>query len=539
MSNIMKGGERTLHRWSIFSRQAVVWLGVLVAGFSAGWGMHMKLKTTPTEWHAASDAWLSMGRVRHHAQSSLAYRAWAYQSKAGLQAGAAGMVLSGFLLLMVFQKFGQIGDKTHKRGSRLISSQQLSKMIRRRSKVEPDLHLCGVPLPRNIELKHLLLAGGTGVGKSTVMRECLDQVRDKDERAIVFDPGGHFLSEYAAEGDVLLNPFDRRADNWSIFHEIDSERDAVRVAQSLVTSKGDGKDEGFVNGARAIMSALIWKLAQGGDPSMQKLYDWLVLSSHDDLAEFLAGTPGARHIGSGAAEQASGMLSFASENAGAVKAYGQASHLHGEPPFSLRKWVRQSETGIVWMPVQKSHISEALPLVSLWLDIAAAELMGMGEAKGRRMWFFADEVASLNKLESLPILLAEGRKYGGVGCLGFQNMSQLRLKYGRDGAGALLDLLSTKLIFRSSDPEVAKYSSELLGEAEVERKNEGESLGRGGRDGSSLSQQVLREPLVMPSQIQNLADFEAYMILPGDYPHARVHTVHKEREKKHPAFVEA
>jgi len=336
----------------------------------------------------------------------------------------------------------------------------------------------------------------------------------------------------------LLNPFDWRSDNWSIFHEVDSERDAVRIAQSLVVGK-EGKDDGFVNGARAVLSALVWKLHQNGQPDMQKLYDWLILSSHEDLAEYLKGTPGARHIGSGAAEQASGMLSFASENSPAIKAYAEASHLAGDLPFSLRRWVRQGAGGsIVWMPVQKSHITEVLPLVSLWLDISAAELMSLGEAEGRRLWFFADEVASLNKMESLPVLLAEGRKYGGVGVLGFQNMSQLRLKYGRDGSSSLLDLLNTKLIFRCGDPEVAKYASETLGEAEIERKNEGESLGRGGRDGSSLSQQIQREPLVMPSQIQNLPDFQAYMILPGDYPHALIHTSKRDDQAKVPAFVE-
>jgi len=165
--------------------------------------------------------------------------------------------------------------------------------------------------------------------------------------------------------------------------------------------------------------------------------------------------------------------------------------------------------------------------------------MSRGESSSRRLWFFADEVAALNKMEALPSLLAEGRKYGAAAVLGFQNMAQLRLKYGKDGATALLDLLNTKLIFRSGDPEIAEYASKVLGEAEIERRNEGEQMGRGGRDGTNLSQQIQREPLVMPSQLMNLEKFHAYLVLPDDYPHCIVQTSKRNDVAKIPAFVEA
>jgi len=535
--SVLKGGERTLHRWSIISRQAGVWLLALLIGAGLGWGVGMKLDSNPAEWQAAHSVLLSMGAERKRALHSREWRGFKANSRRAGQLGSAGGAGALFLLWWLFDKFGQVGDKKHKRGSRLATAAQVSKMIRKRG--QPDLELCGVPLPEGSERTHILLVGTSGVGKSTVMRQGLDQIREKDERALVYDPGGHFLSEYAREGDILLNPFDHRSDNWSIFHEIQSERDAVRVAQSLVTGK-EGKDEGFVQGGRSVLSSLIWKLSKSGQTSMSQFYEWLVMSDQEQLAEYLAGTPGARPLGKGAAEQASGMLSFAAENAAAIQAYAQASHLSGEQPFSIRRWVREGEAGsIVWMPIQKAHAAEVLPLISLWMDLAASELMSLGESKERRLWFFADELATLNKMEALPTLLAEGRKYGAAAVLGFQNLAQLRLKYGKDGATALLDLLNTKLIFRSGDPEIAEYGSKILGEAEVERKNEGESLGRGGRDGSSLNQQITREPLVMPSQLMNLKKFHAYLVLPDDLPHCIVQTSKRNDVAKIPAFTEA
>jgi len=536
--SVLKGGERTLHRWSIVTRQAGVWILAGVIGGGGAWGIGMKMTSSQQQWHAAQSVFLSMGEKKQRALHSREWQGFKANSRRSAQLGFAGVAGALFLLWWLFDKFGQVGDKKHKRGSRLVSSAQLGKIIRRRSKVEPDLHLCGVPLPPGSEQKHLLMIGTTGVGKSTAMRELLDQVRSKNERAIVYDPNGHFLSEYAKEGDALLSPFDARSDAWSIFNEVQSKRDARRIAKSLVTKK-EGTDEGFVNGARAILGSMIWKLHQDGNPSMQKFYDWLEIAEVDEITELLKGTPGGRHLGKDASEQASGMLSFATESAESIEAYADVTYNDDDPPFSLRKWVREGPAdSIVWLPAQKGHIEEVLPLISLWFDIASSELMGMGEAAGRRLWFFADEVASLSKMEALPTLLAEGRKFGAVGVLGFQSMSQLRLKYGRDGAAALLDLLRTKLVFAVGDPEVAEYASKVIGEAEIERKNEGESLGRGGRDGSSLNQQITREPLVMPSQIQNLPDYQAYVILPGDYPHAVVRTTERHDIAKIPAFVE-
>ena len=536
-SNVLSGGERALHRLSIIHRQFAVWLIAGVIGAAAGWALGMKMQhTTAAEWQAAKVAIFGWAGKRARAQASPEFRALKAKAIASTPHAAGGGLAAIALVLQIAARFGSAAkDKKHRRGSRLASAGELSRLVRRRSK--PELQLCGVPLPAGCERKHILMIGTTGVGKSTAMRELLDQVRARHERAIVYDPGGHFLSEYARPGDVMLNPFDDRADAWTVFAEVDSERDAVRVAQSLVTGK-EGKDEGFVQGGRAVLASLIWKLRQTNQLDMLTLYNWLVVSDQEELAKMLAGTPGARPLGQGAAEQASGMLAFAAEQAAAIQAYANASHLNGQKPVSVRRWVREGEPGsICWLPVHKSHAAEVLPLVSLWFDLAAAEVMSMGESPGRRLWFFADEVASLNRMEALPVLLAEGRKYGAAACLGFQNMAQLRLKYGRDGATALLDLLNTKLIFRTSDPEVAEYASKVLGEAEVERRNEGETMGRGSRDGSSLSQQVLREPLVMPSQLQNLPEFNAYMVLPGDFPHAIVQTRKRDNQARIPAFV--
>jgi hypothetical protein len=70
------------------------------------------------------------------------------------------------------------------------------------------LTLGGQLWPVELETLHLLAAGTTGAGKSTLIEELLDGIRARGDRAIVCDPNGGYLRHFAQDGDRLLNPFD-------------------------------------------------------------------------------------------------------------------------------------------------------------------------------------------------------------------------------------------------------------------------------------------------------------------------------------------
>nr|WP_269745499.1 type IV secretion system DNA-binding domain-containing protein [Candidatus Orientia mediorientalis] len=63
------------------------------------------------------------------------------------------------------------------------------------------------------------------------------------------------------------------------------------------------------------------------------------------------------------------------------------------------------------------------------------------------MWFILDELPALQRIPSLPIALAESRKYGGCFVAGLQNIHQLEEIYGSQEA-SMLDLFNSKFIFR-------------------------------------------------------------------------------------------
>ena len=86
-----------------------------------------------------------------------------------------------------------------------------------------------------------------------------------------------------------------------------------------------------------------------------------------------------------------------------------------------------------------------------------------------QVWIMADELPAMEYQPQIEKLITRGRKRGLAVVMGFQNVSQLRSIYGRDGAITLTSSPTTKVILRCDEAETAKWASELLGSREVER----------------------------------------------------------------------
>ncbi|MBN9344473.1 MAG: type IV secretion system DNA-binding domain-containing protein [Holosporales bacterium] len=52
------------------------------------------------------------------------------------------------------------------------------------------------------------------------------------------------------------------------------------------------------------------------------------------------------------------------------------------------------------------------------------------------------------------------------------------------------------------------------------------------RDGVSLNQQTHTKPIIIPTEIQNLKDLEAYIKLPGDYPITKLRMKYQQLTQK-------
>jgi len=520
----LTGSEHTRHVLSMAGRQLKM---MLIAGLVVGIGVMaliLSLAASPGELNAAKTGLFAASQAeRLKAKRSLEWAQFFLRMK---QSAPFGLLAAVAAAGGVFWVFSTVGRKSkiekYRRGARIITSDQLGREVSRRAKklgMETEFTLAGVPVPPGAERQMIAVLGATGVGKSTLIRGLLDQIRVRGEKALIYDPGGHYFSVYGQKGDWLLNPYDRRADDWSIFNEVKTKSDCLTLASSLVPESKDAGGEFWSNGARNLLSGVLQRLHETNQATLANLRDWMLYGSTEELKKLLAGTVAASALGSGEGEQAGGIHAHATQQLRWLEHLAEREP-HFKEPFSLRDWIRNG-SGFTFITVPKDRKPELKPLLSLWFDMAARELMTMGDANNhRRIWIIIDEFADLHQLQSMGDLLSQGRKYGAAALLGFQNFAQLQKIYGREGAVALLDCCNSRFIFRVNDPESAKWAQDSMGEREVTRRNQSDNAGR--NQGVSLGEQVSREPLVMASEFQELPDLKGYLKLSGDYPKALV-----------------
>ncbi|WP_369068189.1 type IV secretion system DNA-binding domain-containing protein, partial [Burkholderia gladioli] len=63
-------------------------------------------------------------------------------------------------------------------------------------------------------------------------------------------------------------------------------------------------------------------------------------------------------------------------------------------------------------------------------DIAIRSLLTLEATHSERLWYFYDELPTLQKLEIMKLAVTNIRKFGGCFVIGFQDFSQLFQIYG-------------------------------------------------------------------------------------------------------------
>lgn len=452
---------------------------------------------------------------------------------------AWGMLAIGFVFFFVVWFISRAGASLRKenflRGGQIADADELARQLKQERKAS-DLSIAKIPLLVDSETSHILITGSPGSGKSLAIRDLLDVIRKRGDRAIVYSTAGEFIENYYRDGrDVILNPLDERCPAWHIWAEGHTPPDFDNIAASLIPESQGNQDPFWNMAARTLFSTLAMRMKRSGNYSTANLLRDLLTIKLDEAAELVKGTEAAAIIAEGAEKTA---LSVRSTLAAYIRSL-KFLKSEGEV-FSIRGWVRESEDDswifITSRPDQKETLR---PLITLWLDISTSSILSLQPDLRRRIWIIIDELPSLNKLPSLPELLAQGRKYGGCCVIGFQSYAQLSDIYSQKGAEALTGLCSTWVLYRANEPMTAEWSSKSLGNVENMEGNEGLSYGANEiRDGVSLSMARHIRPLVLPTEMLNLADRHGFIRLPGDWPIGRFDIPYKKRKQVAEAFIE-
>lgn len=412
------------------------------------------------------------------------------------------------------------------RGSAVVSESALARLTVKRSS-RSALSIAGVPLPEDLETRHVALIGSTGSGKTTALRQLLDGIERRGDSAIVYDTSAEFVAHYydPERGDAILNPFDQRGAFWSPFNEIAHPADADRIAAQLITAKEDSEGDVWTSTARLLVANIMRALWREGRGDLPSLLAALQATSKADLKIWLAGSSSARTFEDDADRASASVLFMLSEAVNLLQ-YLRATPGPGET-FSFRDFFKgldqiQGPKPWIFVPRKEDYFQATKPLLACWLECAAGAMLGLDPHASRRVWMVLDELPDLPKVENLRRLLPQGRKFGAAAVLSFQAIGQMRSRYGRDGAEALLGCANTKLFLQLVDADSRKWASETVGEVEIEMRGTTESLAlEVGRGHTSLGSQRQIRAALIESEFR-LPRYEGFLQLPDGLPIARI-----------------
>ena len=560
LKDFTRGGQILLHNLHMLSQVMLRMVLVAVAFFMLFAGWRIVVNTTPYERYIAYSYYAAQIQLRINPDSermfklpegepylvstqTLVNNPRVIHTVNEVKTLLWGQLVSALWLVFLFfcvsiLVLSYLGRQQRKeqfiRGAQLLKASKLKKKLLKEGQ-QSSYQLAGMPLVKNSEKYNVLLLGAPGVGKTQAIYGLLDTLRARGQRAIIYDVEGVFTTHYyRASQDIILNPLDARGVHWDVWADATVPMHFDAQAASLIPMPSQVQDPFWITSARIIFAITAQKMQNDPARSHQKLLQYLTSLDADKLPELVKGTEIESMISEKAEKLAISIKAMLANHLSCLKYLPARANA-----FSIRKWVHDSDDSWLFITSRDDYHATLLPLLTTWLDVTANALLSLSENAERRIWYFADELATLKKMPNFDQLLARGRKRGICVVAGLQTLAQLKESCGVQAAEKLSGMFATRVLFRNSDPDTANWISRALGRSEVSMRTESISYGAHQmRDGVNLSQQRQLKPLVLPEQIMALKDLTAYVRLAGDYPLTKTSFDYQKREIISKSFVE-
>jgi len=465
-------------------------------------------------------AWFIVGATHHHIlnRDDLVFIWNHLTSWVSITGASIGGVIG---LVFGWLSGGGAKQEIHLRGTELKSVDQLVDKKADGIKVHPK-----IAITEQQETAHMLLLGGSGSGKTSIVWPILHQIHARGDLMLIFSFKGDFQEKWPDNHFTLLAPWDSRSAIWRMGHDIQTRIEAESLAETLIPT--NEKDPIWARGAQGLLTAIIadlqtkhgteWgamHLAQSA-ASMLANYELLletVMRESPIAKAYLMGKD-SKTTASFLAQMASGLSQVIHLGTAEHSARQQTSKPSG---WSVLDWLsgKQHKVAIIGFKSTATGVSQAF--AASIIEQTVRQILDLPDAapNARRIWLVVDEAPQAGRVPSITQALEAARSKGCRIVLGIQGTQQIEKAYDRQTRATWAGQTATKIIARLKEPDDQKWASSLLGERELERFQATQNVHMGnfmtsGASNISNSYQRVREHVMLPSQFGTDLD--------SDYP---------------------
>lgn len=432
-----------------------------------------------------------------------------------LKSIAKSTIILTFVLLSIYYSLLRFIGKRLKskkviEGTKIFTSSQITRYLYSNS-LASNIKIGSMPLVKDTQNRHTIALGTTGSGKTNLLHNIIPQITN--QMAIVFDQTGEMVAKYYDEerGDIIFNPLDSRSASWDFFKDVQD--DNIEKFSSILFRTKSNADPFWSNSAKVIFDSIV-RHQIAADESIESLKYLLFNTDLQELSSILQNTKASRYLSNSNKIVASSILSVLATGAKSLNLLNSSNCT-----FSLKEYfnVKENTKNPPWLFLASPpHLREVtLPLLSSVFELSISHLMSR-QTQCQPLWFIVDELATLGHLNSLPVALAEARKYNGCVLAATQSVNQIFENFGPRLGSTIFGLFATKFIFRTDEPSACRLISDIFGYQEIQNQQKNTSFGANEyRDGISYQEVHRQKPIITTDMLASLKDLECFVGLPN------------------------
>lgn len=331
-----------------------------------------------------------------------------------------------------------------------------------------------VALPRVEALRHGIVVGGSGTGKSRGFFLPNAAWGAGKGSIVCTDPKSELFRLTSGFHPTAVRYAPTDPDASSCFNWIPLCRDAATAelcARAIVESGNTaGTEQAWLDMEAAYLSGVFAHAATLPEPTPLSAYRMITgLPTEDLINELLNSSSGA------AREQALVFSQTQEKMRGSIVPVVAARLQWLRDPQTARfcsasldaptfEQLRERPMGIYWC-LREADIGRLRPLTSLFFSLMLERLArGSENGEGFPVTMLLDEFANIGTIPAFETTLTLARGRGVSLWLGVQSLSQLEARYGKANAATILANCGTKIALSGLDIDSAEYFSRALGE---------------------------------------------------------------------------